>query len=86
MRDQGMTEQQPQAVVITGIRIPFWSMVGLMVRWSIASIPAFCVLIVIGLGFISLFIALFIGLFHYFAPGALSAFFMGPFRALIPGM
>lgn len=35
-------------VVITDIKMPFWSMVGFMVKWAIATIPAFIILVVLG--------------------------------------
>lgn len=31
-------------VVVTDVRMPFWSMVWFMVKWALASIPAFMVL------------------------------------------
>jgi hypothetical protein len=34
-------------VVVTDIKIPFWSMVVLMVKWAIAAIPAVIILIVL---------------------------------------
>ena len=34
--------------VVTDIKIPFWSMVVLMVKWALAAIPAIIILIVIG--------------------------------------
>ena len=34
-------------VVVTDIRIPFWSMVVLMVKWAIAAIPAVVILMLI---------------------------------------
>lgn len=34
-------------VVITNIRMPFWSMVVFMVKWSIAAIPAIIILAVL---------------------------------------
>ena len=37
-----------QNVVVTDIQMPFWSMVWFMVKWSIASIPAVIILIVVG--------------------------------------
>ncbi len=37
-----------QEVVVTDIKIPFWSMVVLMVKWALAAIPAIIILIVIG--------------------------------------
>ena len=35
-------------VVVTDIKIPFGSMVVLMVKWAIATIPAFIILTLIG--------------------------------------
>jgi hypothetical protein len=35
-----MAEPGKQAVVVTDIHMPFWSMVTFMVKWAIASIPA----------------------------------------------
>tara|TARA_R110000822_G_scaffold187752_29_gene326988 strand:+ start:12277 stop:12465 length:189 start_codon:yes stop_codon:yes gene_type:complete len=43
-------------VVITDIKMPFWSMVGFMVKWAIAAIPAIIILSILGaiaMGFIS---------------------------------
>jgi hypothetical protein len=37
-----------QAVVVTDIRMPFFSMVIFMVKWAIAAIPALFILIVFG--------------------------------------
>jgi len=45
-----MAEPAPkQEVVVTDIRMPFWSMVTFMVKWAIAAIPAIIILFVIGL-------------------------------------
>lgn len=35
-------------VVVTDIKIPFWSMVVLLVKWTLAAIPAIVILVVIG--------------------------------------
>jgi hypothetical protein len=35
-------------VVVTDIRMPFWSMVVFMIKWAIAAIPAFIILAVLG--------------------------------------
>lgn len=35
-------------VVVTDIKIPFWSMVVLLVKWAIAAIPAVIILFFIG--------------------------------------
>jgi hypothetical protein len=34
-------------LVVTDIKIPFWSMVVLMVKWALAAIPAVIILVVI---------------------------------------
>ncbi len=39
-----MTEDRRE-VVVTDIKIPFWSMVVLMVKWAIAAIPAVIILV-----------------------------------------
>ena len=36
-----------QDVVVTDIQMPFWSMVGFMVKWAIASIPALIILYIL---------------------------------------
>ena len=41
-------ETNKQAVVVTDIHMPFFSMVIFMVKWAIAAIPAFFILIVFG--------------------------------------
>ena len=35
-------------VVVTDIRMPFWSMVVFMIKWAIAAIPALIILAVLG--------------------------------------
>jgi hypothetical protein len=35
-------------VVVTDVKILFWSMVVLMVKWAVAAIPALIVLLVVG--------------------------------------
>ncbi len=37
-----------QEVTVTDIKIPFWSMVVLMVKWALAAIPAIIILVMIG--------------------------------------
>jgi uncharacterized membrane protein YdjX (TVP38/TMEM64 family) len=51
-----------QEIVVTDIKIPFVSMVVLMVKWALAAIPAFIILISIGVAFSILLGALFGGL------------------------
>jgi hypothetical protein len=41
------TPMEHHEVVVTNIQMPFWSMVWFMVKWSIASIPAFIILVII---------------------------------------
>ena len=43
------TNSTNQEVIVTDIKMPFGSMVEFMVKWAIASIPAFIILIIIGL-------------------------------------
>jgi hypothetical protein len=43
-----MSTQDNDRITIVDIRMPFWSMVVFMVKASIASIPAFLILSVIG--------------------------------------
>jgi len=35
-------------VVVTDIKMPFWSMVFFMVKWAIAAIPALIILVLLG--------------------------------------
>ena len=35
-------------VIVTDIRMPFWSMVIFMTKWAIAAIPAFVILAIVG--------------------------------------
>ncbi|HVB50054.1 MAG TPA: hypothetical protein VNE59_11905 [Burkholderiales bacterium] len=48
-------------VVVVDVKIPFWSMVVLLVKWAIAAIPAFIILIVLS----ALVSALLGGAFHW---------------------
>ena len=43
MKDEGEVQ-----VVVTDVKIPFWSMVALLVKLTIAAIPAYIILIVVG--------------------------------------
>ncbi len=42
-------------VIVTDVKMPFWSMVVFMVKWAIASIPAFFILAMIWLVAAALF-------------------------------
>lgn len=35
-------------VVVIDVKIPFWSMVTLLVKWAIAAIPAMIILVILG--------------------------------------
>ena len=39
-----MVSENGKNVVVTDIRMPFWSMVVFMVKWAIAAIPALVIL------------------------------------------
>tara|TARA_A100000164_G_scaffold294593_1_gene268457 strand:- start:48 stop:398 length:351 start_codon:yes stop_codon:yes gene_type:complete len=45
--DSYQTEIHAKSVTIADFNMPFWSMVVFMVKWSIASIPAFLILLLI---------------------------------------
>lgn len=55
------TNQNRQEVVVVDVRIPFTSMVWLMVKWAIAAVPAALILILLA-GLLSM---LFGGVFHW---------------------
>ena len=38
---------EKQKVIVTDIKMSFWSMVIFMIKWTIASIPAFIILIIL---------------------------------------
>ena len=48
-------------VVVTDIKIPFWSMVVLMVKWAIAAVPAVIILMLIA-GLVSIALGMIPGL------------------------
>jgi hypothetical protein len=51
-----MTDRDSREVVVTDVRIPFLSLVALLVKVTIAAIPAYVILLLIGLlvvGFVS---------------------------------
>jgi hypothetical protein len=47
MENQVNTEIEKKEVVVTDIKMPFFSMVVFMVKWVIASIPAFIILFIL---------------------------------------
>ncbi|MFH1604303.1 MAG: hypothetical protein ABIH03_10405 [Pseudomonadota bacterium] len=56
-------------VVVADVKIPFWSMVVLMVKWAIAAIPALIILLVIGSVVSMAMAAIFGGSMHYWEMG-----------------
>ena len=50
-----------QEVVVVDVKIPFWSMVVLMVKWAIAAIPAAIILFLL----VAILISVFAGTFHW---------------------
>jgi hypothetical protein len=48
----------PQQVIVTDIHMPFGSMVGFMVKWAIASIPAIIILFLLGFVFAGILTAM----------------------------
>ena len=42
-------ESRGSEVTVVDIKMPFWSMVVFMVKWSIAAIPALLILVVLGM-------------------------------------
>ena len=54
-----------QQIVVTDIKIPFWSMVVLLVKWALAAIPAMIILIIIGMLLSMVVGAMFGGMFGW---------------------
>ena len=58
-------------VIVTDIKIPFSSMVILMVKWAVAAVPALFILFIIG-GLLSMALGLIFGAgWHHWGPGRL---------------
>jgi hypothetical protein len=55
-----------QEVVVVDMNMPFWSMVEFMVKWAIASIPAFIILAILGFILSSVFAGVLGGFSHRF--------------------
>ena len=60
---------EKREIVVTDVKIPFWSMVVLMVKWAVAAIPALIVLLVIGAVASTVIAAIFGGGMHYWEMG-----------------
>jgi hypothetical protein len=52
---------ETREVVVVDVKIPFWSMVVLLVKWAIAAIPAMIILLVLGAA-VSMVLS---GVFHW---------------------
>jgi hypothetical protein len=63
-----MTDDKRE-VVVTDVKIPFWSMVVLMVKWAVAAIPALIILLVIGAVVSMVMAAIFGGGMHHWEMG-----------------
>lgn len=59
-----MSDNDFQRVVVTDIRMPFWSMVIFMVKWAVAAIPALIILFLLLMAFFAIFSSAFAGLIH----------------------
>jgi uncharacterized membrane protein (DUF4010 family) len=51
-------------VTVVDIKMPFWSMVTFMVKWSIAAIPAIIILVTFGVGMTGFIAGFFSSLSH----------------------
>jgi len=60
-----MNSEIDKRVVVTDIRMPFFSMMIFMIKWVIASIPAFIILSILG-GIVTAILGVFMrGMGHY---------------------
>lgn len=50
-----MSDYDSKEVTVVDIKMPFWSMVVFMVKWSIAAIPAILILVVFAVGIAGFF-------------------------------
>ena len=41
-------EAHSTQIVVTDVKIPFWSLVVLLVKWALAAVPAVIILVIIG--------------------------------------
>ena len=57
--EQRRKEQEDKSVYVKGFSMPFGEMVEFMVKWAVASIPAFIILAIIGGIFFAIFAAIF---------------------------
>jgi hypothetical protein len=66
-----MMADDRREVVVTDIKIPFVSMVILLVKWAVAAIPALFILFIIG-GLLSMILGLIFGTgWHHWGTGTL---------------
>lgn len=64
INDSGGTMENQTNVVVIDVRMPFWSMVVFMVKWVIASIPAFIILLILAGISAAMFGGLMSGMMH----------------------
>jgi hypothetical protein len=62
-QDQEATHNPPQQVVVVGFNMPFWDLVLFLVKFSIASIPAGIILLILAVAVVFLLATLGITLF-----------------------
>ena len=53
--------ERMQEIVVVDVKIPFWSMLVLMVKWAIAAIPAAIILFLL----VAVLMSVFAGTFHW---------------------
>ena len=58
-RKEQQQKIEDQSVHVISFDMPFGDMVGFMVKWALASIPAFIILAIIGAIFVAIFTAIF---------------------------
>ena len=59
-----MNQSERQEVVVVDVQMRFWSMVGFMVKWAFATIPALIILIVIGGAVVAVVTGIGAGMMH----------------------
>lgn len=59
-----MSDYEAKQVTVVDIKMPFWSMVIFMVKWSIAAIPAIIILVIFGVSIAGFVAGFFSGFNH----------------------
>ncbi len=63
--------ESPREVIITDVKMPFWSIVVLMVKWAIAAIPAIIILSLLSMAVMFALTAMFGGTFGWMGGGGM---------------